>query len=156
MLLNDTIIQPLPFSNTYNLEWVKREWLGDNKCCLLKINIPLDTNMLVIEPPYQVKYQGRNSQYEITLPAGIRRKTNIIQQDKNGLIVTTYDFEPWTFEQCQKYILSHLNRDREEDDEEGGFRRKRQRLGFSNVIIDEQIMPIQKAVQFLSVIKPLV
>jgi hypothetical protein len=155
MLLNNTIIQPLPFSNTYNLEWVKREWLGDNKCCLLKINIPLHTNMLVIEPPDQVIYQGRKSQYEITLPAGIMRKTNIIQ-DKNGLIVTTYDFEPWTFEQCQEYILSHLNRDREEDDEEGGFRRKRQRLGFSNVIIDEQIMPIQKAVQFLSVIKPLV
>ena len=149
MLLNDTIIQPLPFSNTYNLEWVKREWLGDNKCCLLKINIPLDTKMLVIEPPDQVIYQGRKSQYEITLPAGIMRKTNIIK-DKNGLIVTTYDFKPWTFKQCEEYISSHLNREREEDNEEGGFRRKRQRLGFSNVIIDEQIISIQKAVQFLS------
>lgn len=148
MLLNDTIIQPLPFSNTYNLKWVKEHWLKENKCCLLKINIPLHTNMLVIEPPEQDKYKGRESQYEITLPAGIMRKTNIIQ-DKNGLIVTTYDFEPWTFEQCQEYILSHLNRDREEYDEDG-FRRKRQRLGFSNVIIDEQIMPIQKAAQFLS------
>jgi hypothetical protein len=147
MLLNDTIIQPLPFSNTYNLEWVKREWLGDNKCCLLKINIPLHTNMLVIEPPDQDKYKGRKSQYEITLPAGILRKTNMVQ-DNNGLIVTTYNFEPWTFEQCRKYILSHSKRGREEDDEEHGS--KKQRLEFSNVIIDGQIMTIQKAVQFLS------
>ena len=144
MIMGDAITQPLPFSNTYNLDWVKREWLRDNKCCLLKINIPLHTNMLVIEPPGKDKYKGRVSQYEITLPAGILRKTNIVQ-DNNGLIVTTYDFEPWTFEQCQEYILS---RGREEDDEEHVS--KKQRLGFSNVIIDGQIMTIQKAVQFLS------
>ena len=148
MILGDSIIQPLPFSNTYNLDWVKREWLRDNKCCLLKINIPLNTNMLVIEPPGQDIYMGRNSQYEITLPAGILQKTNIVQ-DKNGLIVTTYDFEHWTFEQCKKYILSHLTREREEKEEDGSASKK-QRLGFSNVIIDGQNMTIQKAVQFLS------
>lgn len=152
MILEDTITQPLPFSNTYDLDWVKREWLGGNKCCLLKINIPLDTNMLVLEPPGQPIYRGRNSQYEITLPAGKLTKKNIVQ-DKNGLIVTTYDFEPWTFDQCQKYILSHLTRGREEkeeEDEEDEPASKKQRLRFSNVIIDGQHMTIQKAVQFLS------
>lgn len=149
MLMNDTIIQPLPFSNTYNLDWVKRAWLGDNKCCLLKINIPPNTNMLVLEPPGEAMYQGRNSQYEITLPAGSLHKTNTVQ-DNNGLIITSYNFKPWTFEQCKEYISSPINRIRDRDGDDG-YIAKRQRLGFSSVIVDGQIMHINQAVKFLSI-----
>ena len=103
IILNDKIIQPLPFSSTYNLEWVKREWSGENLCCLLKILIPFNAPMVVIEPPSEPMYMDRNSQYEIVLPAGILHKQSI-NKDTNGLLVSSYILEPWSLENCKDYI----------------------------------------------------
>jgi len=103
IILNGKIIQPLPFSSTYNLEWVKREWSGENLCCLLKILIPFNAPMVVIEPPNEPMYMDKNSQYEIVLPAGILHKQRI-DKDTNGLLVGSYILEPWSLEYCKYYI----------------------------------------------------
>ena len=107
IILNDRIVQPLPFSSTYNLEWLKKEWAKSNKCCLLRILIPFDAPMTVIEPPDKPVYMDRNSQYEIVLPAGILHRQHI-NTEPTGFIVGSYILEPWSYEECIKYI-NHYN-----------------------------------------------
>lgn len=105
IVLTDEIIQPLPFSSTYNLDWVLKEWIGENLCCLLKIKIPVNSPMVVIEPPDSRTYEGRKSQYEIALPAGVLRRESI-KQNSNGLIISEYILNPWSYEECKSYLYT--------------------------------------------------
>lgn len=52
------IIHPLPFSSTYNLDWVRREWGATNRCCLLRILIPFNAPMVVIGTTQQTCIYG--------------------------------------------------------------------------------------------------
>jgi|SaaInlV_100m_DNA_2_1039680.scaffolds.fasta_scaffold01519_8 hypothetical protein len=105
VLQGDSFIQPVPCSSTYDLNFAN-QWLKGDTCCVLKVLVPNGSPITVLEPPGHEIYDGRNSQYEVVLPAGICRRIGEIR-NLNGVTVADYVLEPWNKNQCLDYINSN-------------------------------------------------
>ena len=111
-VLNEHIISPIPSSTTTSYSFAN-VWLHDQKCCILKIEIPLGSPIVFMDNhediPNDVKdYDFSSNQHEVTIPAGIIHIENTYILEENGVVVHECTFKTWSKEECLYYVHKHI------------------------------------------------
>ena len=87
-IMNDRyIIQPIPFSTTFNHEFAIR-WGKNKPCCMFIIKVPFDYPVFYLADPKDNSPSFINhTQYEITLPPSVISITNSFEFEGKTIVI---------------------------------------------------------------------